>query len=616
VKKSRRSPVLLALVAVVLAHGALLAASVADYRVTIDSAYHVSLGRYYGEHGAAWWDHINFGPRGRPNLQGPLLHAAIGLAGRLLGGHGPDYVLANSLLAVIQWLAAITTVAFFAWQIDGQLAALFAVALLSGAACASTSFAVGIPSGWLFIVTPWAIWFFLRDYTLLAAIATAAGIYVHFGGYLTTPVGILVAAALTGRWRRLFICGIETALVTLPYSIHLIRYTGWLSGMKSHSALLFDPMLDLLAIGGSVRFFRRPRAHPFMVAWLLAPIAWLFQDAGRFILQWPLGGSVAAGLFLAERLRALPGQRSREWSTAAIIAAASLFPFGPPALGAELSWIAGNHYPRPVSWNAAQSIADQIERAGLGNLLVADYSPALCPALAVYAPITCDKGHWIEVQPPFDPADNISVAAKVYILPLAPDDPALRALAARGWLEVHGGYNDNVVVSFARRPSIDQAVSASSQIIAAQSQWLCRYAINNFMSYDDWRRAISPKALAAFRRDLAIQRIHAGRLQLGWLIYAWALEPMDADGALTARRVAGGAGLLASLLGDDLALNFITTPSFAHLKLNLLALAHHSRNVSLAMRNRPDNDYNLLMNTAWLERYYAQGPHAYFPGRK
>lgn len=49
----------------------LLAVSIRDYRVSIDSGYHISLARWYAAHGTAWWDHINYGPGGRPNLQGP-----------------------------------------------------------------------------------------------------------------------------------------------------------------------------------------------------------------------------------------------------------------------------------------------------------------------------------------------------------------------------------------------------------------------------------------------------------------------------------------------------------------------------------------------------------------
>lgn len=37
----------------------LLIISIPDYRVSIDSGYHISLARWYAAHGSAWWDHIN-----------------------------------------------------------------------------------------------------------------------------------------------------------------------------------------------------------------------------------------------------------------------------------------------------------------------------------------------------------------------------------------------------------------------------------------------------------------------------------------------------------------------------------------------------------------------------
>src|SRR5512139_3270280 len=100
-------------IAVLALHGILLAIALPDYFVGIDSGYHVSLARWYGEHGTGWWDHINFGPGGRPNLQGPLMHVAIGYLGRALGGDGMDYVRANAILALTQWAAATFTAWFF-----------------------------------------------------------------------------------------------------------------------------------------------------------------------------------------------------------------------------------------------------------------------------------------------------------------------------------------------------------------------------------------------------------------------------------------------------------------------------------------------------------------------
>ena len=41
-------------------HGVLLVSTLTDYRVSIDSGYHVSLARWYAEHGTAFWDSVNF----------------------------------------------------------------------------------------------------------------------------------------------------------------------------------------------------------------------------------------------------------------------------------------------------------------------------------------------------------------------------------------------------------------------------------------------------------------------------------------------------------------------------------------------------------------------------
>ncbi|HJU28249.1 MAG TPA: hypothetical protein VJ718_03715, partial [Candidatus Binataceae bacterium] len=386
------TPSFIAAIGILLAHFVLLVVAIPDYRVTIDSAYHVALGRAYGTHGLVTWDKINFGPRGRPNLQAPMLHLAIGALGRAIGGAGNSYIFGKAILAVLQWAAAMATAAWFAWRLGGATAMLFAATLLSGAAFAGGSFAAGIPSGWLFIETPWAIWFFLRRRTGASAAATSAAIYTHLGGYLTAPVGVFVAAAITRRWRALVIVGAITAILTAPYTIHVLRYLGWLSGVRSHSALLFDPMLDLLAIAGAVRILRHPRDNPFMTAWLLAPIAWVFQDPGRFFLQWPLGGSVAAALMLTDWINRIELPHRRALYSAAIAAIASLAPFGPPSLAAEIAWDAGMRWPRPVNWNRAHKLANEVKGAGLTGYLVADYNPALCPAIAVYAPISCEKG--------------------------------------------------------------------------------------------------------------------------------------------------------------------------------------------------------------------------------
>jgi hypothetical protein len=194
-----RRPLIIATIFILTVHGALLVSTLTDWRVTLDSGYHVSLARAYAEHGLVRWDHINFGPAGRPNLQAPLMHMAVGAIGRAIGARGGDYVLVNAVLAAMQWAAAMATAAFFALLLGGEWAMLLAAALLSGAGFAATSFAVGIPSGWLFILIPWAIHFFLRRRLVMAVIVTSAAIYVHIAGLIMAPLGIVIAAALSRR---------------------------------------------------------------------------------------------------------------------------------------------------------------------------------------------------------------------------------------------------------------------------------------------------------------------------------------------------------------------------------------------------------------------------------
>jgi hypothetical protein len=611
----RRSPFVLATCAILLLHGGLLASSIKDYRVTIDSAYHVSIGREYGEHGLVPWDAINFGPRGRPNLQGPLLHAAIGGLGRLLGGSGDDYVLANATLAVIQWAAAMGTAAFFAYRLAGEVAMLLAVALLSGAAFAGTSFAIGIPSGWLFIFSPWAIWFFLHDRILFAAIATAIAIYSHLGGYLTAPVGIAMAGLMTRRWRQLFECGAITLGLTLPYTIHIIRYLDWLSGVKSHSELLFDPMLDVLAIAGAIGLLAAPRDQPFMVAWLLAPIVWLFQDAGRFLLQWPLGGSVAAGWLLANKLACSADAPHRIRCAIGIAVVATLLPFGLPSLSGEIAWAAGTHYPLAVDWRSARSIAENIDHAVLAGTLVADYSPALCPAIAVYTDISCEKGSWVEVQPRFDPADYIAAAQKTYIIPLRPGDAMLQALTERGLLAVSSSGDaallSSSVVRLVHRLSISDAAALASATISAEARWLGRNAINNMLSYSDFEQMLTASGRDQFRLMLATQRVHAGRVELVCLLYASALEPSDSQDALAMRQIALKLGVVASYLSDDFALEFLGQTRFAELREQFYELATRSNRLAFDPAPSPElmANFNSLVNTALRSRGDM------FPGR-
>ena len=509
------------------------------------------------------------------------------------------------------------TAAFFALWLGGEIAMLLAVALLSGAAFASTSFSVGIPSGWLFIFTPWAIWFFLEERLLPAAVVAALAIYSHLGGYLTAPLGITMGALIASRWRQLFKCGAITAVLTLPYTIHVIRYAGWLSGVKSHSALLVDPMLDMAAIAATLCILRAPREHPFMVAWLLAPVAWLFEDTGRFLLQWPLGGSVAAGWLLANKLAHGGYTPHRIRYAIGIAAVATFLPFGLPSLSGEIAWAAGNHYPLAVDWSSARLLARGIAHAGLARPLITDYSPALCPAIAVYADVSCEKGGWVEVQPRSDPAEQLSAAKKTYIIPLAPGDRMLASLKSLGWVTVYSSgavpasSTNSSVVRLLRAPSIPEAAALASATITAEAQWLGRDAINNALSYKDLLRMLTASGREQFQRVLAIQRGHAGRVELACIVYAWALERDDPQDARAMRQVALKMGVIASYLGDDFALDFLSQSRLAELKEQFFELATRSNRLAFDPSPSPE----LMANFSTLLSTGLKSRGDMFPGR-
>jgi hypothetical protein len=593
--------VVIAAILILSVHGALLLSTLTDWRVTLDSGYHVSLARAYGEHGLVAWDQINFGPAGRPNLQAPLMHLAVGAIGRAMGGAGRDYVLANATLAAVQWAAAMATAAFFALLLGGELAMLLAVAMLSGAGFAASSFAAGIPSGWLFILIPWAIHFFLRRRLALTAIVAATAIYVHIAGLVTMPLGIAIAAVLSRRWRDLAFVGVAIAIITAPYSLHCVRYAGLFSGVRNYSALLFDPMLDVLGLVGLIASLRRPRDNALLVAWAAAPLAWLFQDPGRFVLQSGLAASVLAAVWLAAQLARMRDAR-RAVCAAAIAAVATLCPFGVPALAAEAAWAMGIRYPRALSWIDAEALAAAIARhESAGQLvghpvgqLVADYQPALCPAIAVYAPIACEKGHWVEVQPRVDPSDALSAASKLYVLPLDAGDTALEAMARRGWIRAWGGAADSTVITLTARAPLDDASAAAGQIVASEAAWLSTHAINNSLRGGEWLAMLSPATLRARRAQLIEQRERAGRIQLALIVYANALEPGFPRQAARMRRTARDFGVIASFLGDGLALGWETDAATARLRWRLGLLSTAAQ--SMGRQPPPDAEFERALD--------------------
>lgn len=552
-------------------HAALLLLALRDPRNLIDTGYHVSLGRLHGEQGLVPYDPMNFNPGGRPNLNAPLLHMGIGALGRLLGGEGDDYVRSSALLAVAQWTAAMLTVWWFGRRLGGDRAGLLAAALACGSAYVAGSFSVGIPSGWVFVAVPWAVHFFLQRSLGAAAAVTAASVYLHLGGYVTAPLGVAAAAALTRRWRDLVKVGIAVAVLTAPYTIHLLRHHEWYIGDRGHVARSPVTLVSVVGAAGLAWAARHPRRNAFLVAWAAAAVPWLFFHPTRFVLQSALGAAVTGALLVDHLLARVPRAGLRAAITAAVVAVATLRPLGASSLSSERAWLAGFDYPRELDWREVRAAATALQAAGLAERLLEAYSPSWGSALGAYVPLRQVRGHWVEVRPEPDPADFLPVAATVHIVPVPPGDPLLGELAGAGLLQVHGGTPRLAIVTFPEPAAPAAAATMAAAALAREARWLSEHASNN--TRPDFAVPDPLAALAQARRVLRAQQVRAGRLLVAWLAYLNALERLDAERARPLGRVSYAFGTVACFLGDEWAAGMMDDARHRRLRENLGRLA-------------------------------------------
>jgi len=331
-----------------------------------------------------------------------------------------------------------------------------------------------------------------------------------------------------------------------------------------------DPLVDLFWLVGIVAVLRAPRRNAFLVAWAAAPLPWLVQDPSRFVLQSPLVGAVLGGIAIG---RWLDGWR-RPWARAVVMAAivmvATVFPFGPPALGGEVLWLRA-HYPRMLDWPEMRADAEAL-RHDQGGGLVLGYASYVASAIAVWDDIEAEKGHWIEVRPPVDPADDIGVAEKRYVLALPPDDGTLAGWATQGWLRVLGGGRWSSVLRFTTRPTPAEAQAAVRAAWVRDGGWIAGACERNDFG-DPVRVFTDPAEIprrAAVRGEC---RRRMARLQVATLLYAHAIEPTD---PALARRVRGGAlalGWLSSVVGDESTLDFRSAAAHARFRADVAGVA-------------------------------------------
>jgi hypothetical protein len=455
-------------------------------------------------------------------------------------------------------------------RLGGNRAALIAVAALVGSAFGSASFRITLPSGWMFILTPWAIHLWLEGRLGAAAALTALSCYTHLGGFLTAPFGIVVAALITRRWRDLILTALGVALLTAPYWIHVLRSLPWYAGTKGDTAWLFDPLVDVFWIIGVATALRAPTRSVFLLAWAAAPLAWAIQDASRFVAQSSLAGAVLGGVTIAPWIEGWRSARGRAMATAALIVVACVFPFGVPAFGAETLWLVAR-YPRLLDWEEMRADADVVRRQA-GSPLVLGYTSYVASGLAVWTDLQAEKGHWIEVRPPIDPADDWSVADKLYVLAIAPDDDALAAWAARTWIAVLGGGRWSSVIAFRARPSEVEALAALRDARTRDAAWIADFCENNLIG-DVFALLFSPNEVPRRRAVRGECRARMTRMQVAELLYGEAVEPRDPALARRVRQAALAFGWMAALVGDEQTLDYRSAEAHARMREDIRAVS-------------------------------------------
>jgi hypothetical protein len=334
-------------------------------------------------------------------------------------------------------------------------------------------------------------------------------------------------------------------------------------GRRGETALFIDPVIDVASAIGLVAALRAPR-NPFLLAWAAAPVAWLVQDPSRFLLHWPFCGAVLGAVALAPQIERLR-PRIRAAAVAALVVAATI-----PGLVAEADWL-GTRYPRMIDWSELGAAAAAVRRAGADDRLVSGFGSWIPSAVAVWEDIDAERGHWVEVRPRVDPAEEIGVAGKVYVLAIPPDDEVLAAWAARGWVRVQGGGRWSAVVVFPARPSLADAGEALRRSWARDAAWVADRCERNSLG--------NPFALFARgevegrrqrRRDC--QR-HVTRMQVAALVYAHAREADDPSDARAWRRHARWLGWMAALAADESTLDFRSEVEHARMREDMADIA-------------------------------------------
>jgi hypothetical protein len=194
--------------------------------------------------------------------------------------------------------------------------------------------------------------------------------------------------------------------------------------------------------------------------------------------------------------------------------------------------------------------------------------------MAIYTDLRQEYGHWGEVRPARNPAEEIPVGERVFLIPVPPRDPKMEELEEAGLLRCYGGspFTSIVMLESARPP--EEISPTVANILHEEATWLAAKAVNNTLP--PVADLFSKTAIAVRRRRMAAQKAHAGLIQLAYLLYAHSQQKANPELASAVRRGARSWGGIANFIGDETAIDYLSQERFERFRGNAATFARHA----------------------------------------
>jgi hypothetical protein len=214
----------------------------------LDTPYHLLMGKMFSDYDTVMlWDYYEYAPTGRPHLYPPLEHILLWWMHDITGA---DWWNIGRFISLIQYPLPLFTVWFFSRKLFNPVTALASLVFLS----ISQEFwfwQVSVaPTALILSLFPLYLYCFYRKKVFTSIILLSSFLYLHLGlPYViifSTFIFSLFSLYKTREYLKQFavVTG-ASALIFLPWIIHILMYKDWLS---SSPRQVFDPFSLLVGI--------------------------------------------------------------------------------------------------------------------------------------------------------------------------------------------------------------------------------------------------------------------------------------------------------------------------------------------------------------------------------